>query len=408
MNYQETLDFLFGALPMYQRMGKAAFKKDLTNTILLCEALDNPHKAFKSVHVAGTNGKGSSSHMIASVLQEAGYKVGLYTSPHLKSFTERIRVNGEAISEEAVVDFVANNKKAIESIQPSFFEMTVCMAFHQFAKEQVDIAIIEVGLGGRLDSTNIISPEICLITNIGLDHTDMLGDTLGAIAIEKAGIIKQEVPVVVGETHPETETVFRDIATQRNASITFADQQAQELEYTLDLKGNYQQRNVVGVLQLLRQMTQAGWHISDNAIRSGLLRVVKNTGLKGRWQLLPGNTLTICDTGHNLEGIKLIVDQINETNYNELYLVLGFVNDKNVAGVLSLLPKEAQYIFCQANVPRALPLKELKEQVQPMGLKAEYIADVNEALGNAKTKANESDFIFVGGSTFVVAELNEL
>lgn len=408
MNYQEALDFLFNALPMYQRVGKSAFKKDLTNTLRLCEALGDPHKKFKSVHVAGTNGKGSSSHMLASVMQEAGYTTGLYTSPHLKSFTERIRINGSPISETGVVDFVVANKAAIEEIQPSFFEMTVAMAFDHFAKEQVDIAIIEVGLGGRLDSTNIITPEISLITNIGLDHTDMLGDTLGAIAFEKAGIIKPGIPVVIGETHTETEGVFIEIAKERKTSISFADQQIREAQYSLDLKGAYQQKNLPGVLQVIDKLNATAWTISESAIQKGLSAVVKNTGLKGRWQTLSASPLTICDTGHNKEGLELLVDQIEALTYDQLYLIMGFVNDKNIGEVLKLLPSKAQYTFCQASVPRAMPLDELKFYVEGTGLSAEYIPEVNEALASVRARANQNDLIFIGGSTFVVAELNEL
>lgn len=407
MNYQEALDFLFNALPMYQRVGKSAFKKDLTNTLRLCEALGNPQNRFKSVHVAGTNGKGSSSHMLASIMQEAGYNTGLYTSPHLKSFTERIKVNGKEIPERGVVDFVIKNKAAIEEIRPSFFEMTVAMAFDHFAREAVDVAIIEVGLGGRLDSTNVITPEIALITNIGLDHTDMLGDTLEAITFEKAGIIKPHVPVVIGETHVETVDVFTRIAAERKAPLSFADQENQD-RYSLDLKGNYQQKNLAGVLETVRKLSEAGWHITDLALKKGLSAVISNTGLKGRWQQLSEKPLTICDTGHNKEGIQLLVDQMKTLTYDQLYLVMGFVNDKNVGEVLKLLPAEANFIFCEASVPRAMKLADLKRHTVSMAIEAEYIADVNEALATARTRAEENDLIFVGGSTFVVAELNEL
>jgi dihydrofolate synthase/folylpolyglutamate synthase len=408
MNYQQAVDFLFGALPMYQRMGKTAFKKDLTNTLRLCNELGNPQEQFRSVHIAGTNGKGSSSHMIASVLQEAGYKVGLYTSPHLKSFTERIRINGRPIAEQAVVDFVMANRQAIEEIQPSFFEMTVAMAFDHFAREQVDIAVIEVGLGGRLDSTNIITPEISLITNIGLDHTDMLGDTLAAIAYEKAGIIKPGVRVVIGESHPETVPVFRIVAEDRKSPITFADKLPVRKHYTLDLKGDYQLKNLAGVITVLDELIEAGWNIPESAIANGLSSVVTNTGLKGRWQVLSSCPLTICDTGHNKEGIQLLVDQIQSQLYDQLYMILGFVNDKNVAEVLKLLPTKAHYIFCQASVPRAMPIEVIKDHTSHSGLEADYIPDVNEALDFVRTRAHANDMIFIGGSTFVVAELNEL
>lgn len=408
MNYQEAVDFLFGALPMYQRVGKTAFKKDLTNTLRLCETLGNPQEQFRSVHIAGTNGKGSSSHMIASVLQEAGYKVGLYTSPHLKSFTERIRINGRPIPEQRVADFVVANKVAIEDIQPSFFEMTVAMAFDHFAREQVDIAIVEVGLGGRLDSTNIINPEISLITNIGLDHTDMLGDTLAAIAYEKAGIIKAGIPVIIGESHPETAPVFQRIAEDRKSPITFADKLSVSDNYNLDLKGDYQRKNLVGVITVLDELIKAGWNIPESAIEEGLATVVSNTGLKGRWQVLGNNPLTICDTGHNKEGLQLLVDQIQSQSYHQLYMILGFVNDKNVSEVLKFLPNDAHYVFCQASVPRAMPVALIKDHICQSGLKAEYIPDVNDALNFVRTQAHASDMIFIGGSTFVVAELNEL
>ena len=408
MNFQEALDYLYAALPMYQRVGQSAFKKDLTNTLALCAALDNPHQKFKSIHVAGTNGKGSSSHMLASVFQQAGYKTGLYTSPHLKSFTERIRINGQPISEQAVIDFVQNHKHTIEQIQPSFFEMTVALAFHHFAQQTVDIAIIEVGLGGRLDSTNVITPELSLITNIGMDHMEFLGDTLELIAGEKAGIIKTGVPVVVGTTQPETAPVFLRVAQENQTLVTFADQVVTDLDYKLDLEGAYQQQNLPGVLQSIVEMRSQGWAIGEAAVRSGLAQVVSNTGLKGRWQKLSNNPLTICDTGHNVAGVEAIIDQIISMSYKQLHLVLGFVNDKNVAEVLTLFPSGALFYFCQSTVPRAMPLDQVKSIAESLSIRASYIANVNEALSEARTQADAEDFIFVGGSTFVVAELNDL
>ena len=407
MTYQEATDFLFSSLPMYQRLGNKAFKADLNNIIGLCEALGNPHTQFKSVHVAGTNGKGSSCHIIASVLQEAGYKTGLYTSPHLKSFTERIRINGRPIEETAVASFVENIQEIIKEIVPSFFEMTVALAFDHFAREKVDVAVIEVGLGGRLDSTNIINPEACLITNIGLDHTDTLGDSLEKIAFEKAGIIKTQVPVVIGTWQEETAPVFQQVAKEKKAPLHFAPQAAPP-QYELDLKGNYQQKNLPGVLALLRLLNERDWGLNDEVIRAGLGKVIQNTGLKGRWQTLAKEPLTICDTGHNIDGIKALVHQIKGLAYDQLFLVLGFVNDKQVGEILSLFPKEAHYVFCQSAVPRAMPLAQLRQEAEKLGLEADYVADVNEALAHAGNKANAKDLIFVGGSTFVVAELNEL
>jgi dihydrofolate synthase/folylpolyglutamate synthase len=409
VNYQQTLDYLFSALPMYQRIGNSAFKKDLTNTLMLCEALGNPQNEFKSIHIAGTNGKGSSSHMIASVLQSAGYKVGLYTSPHLKSFTERIRINGRPISEEGVVDFVARLKPTIDQVQPSFFEMTVAMAFDYFRNEEVDVAVIEVGLGGRLDSTNIITPEISLITNIGFDHMDMLGDTLEKIAFEKAGIIKDSVPVVIGETQTETRSVFLKIVKERNANITFADQFGLNWqEYDLDLFGSYQQKNIKGVLVTLNKLKNLGWKITEENIKEGLAEVRSKTGLKGRWQQLAESPLIICDTGHNKEAFDYIIPQIEATPYQQLFMVLGFVNDKKLDELIPKLPKGAHFVFCEAKVPRAMKLDQIKTLTEPFALNAEYVLDVNEAIQLAKSKANKDDMIYIGGSTFVVAEIEDL
>ena len=408
MTYQEATDFLFSSLPMYQRVGNKAFKADLNNITGLCEVLGNPHTQFKSVHVAGTNGKGSASHIIASVLQEAGYKTGLYTSPHLKSFTERVRINGRPIEEAEVASFVENIQEIIKEIAPSFFEMTVALAFDYFAAQKVDVAVIEVGLGGRLDSTNIITPEACLITNIGLDHTDTLGDSLDKIAFEKAGIIKTRVPVVIGTWQQETAPVFQQVAKERKAPLHFAPKPGGHPQYELDLKGNYQQKNLPGVLALLHLLNERGWGLHDEIIRAGLGKVIQNTGLKGRWQILRKEPLTVCDTGHNIDGIKALVHQIKSLTYERLFLVLGFVNDKQVGEILGLFPKEAHYVFCQSAVPRAMPLAQLRQEAEKRGLEADYVANVNEALAHATNKASAKDLIFVGGSTFVVAELNEL
>ena len=409
MNYEQTLDFLFNSLPMYQRVGAKAFKKDLTNTLALCEALGNPQDKFKSVHIAGTNGKGSSSHSIAAVLQSAGYKTGLYTSPHLKSFTERIRINGIEIDKAAVVQFVADNKVAIETIKPSFFEMTVAMAFDHFAKEKVDVAIIETGLGGRLDSTNIITPELCLITNISLDHTDMLGDTLAAIAVEKAGIIKPSVPVVIGTTQSETTPVFIKTAANNGSAITFADQgDIDASSFVLDLLGKAHLKNIPGIIESLTILRQKGFEFSDEQLSHGLSKVQALTGLKGRWQVINSTPLTICDTGHNVNAFQYIIDQIASMVFNQLTLVLGFVDDKNIASLLGMLPKDAAVYFCEANVPRAMNFERLAPIAKAFFPKATYIKDVNEAINNAQQNAHNDDFIFVGGSTFVVAEIENL
>ena len=427
MTYQQTLDFLFSQLPMYQRVGKAAYKADLKNTLALDEYFGHPHKNFKTIHVAGTNGKGSLSHMLTSVLMEAGYKVGLYTSPHLIDFRERIRINGKMVSEHFVVDFVQDNKKIFEEIKPSFFEMTVAMAFDFFAKQKVDIAVVEVGLGGRLDSTNIITPELSVITNISLDHTDLLGDTIEKIAFEKAGIIKKGIPVVVSQTQAETEQVFIEKAKEVCAPIVFADKirrvtnsstnsNGEKMfsvevieddsveEFTLDLLGNYQQKNIVGVLAATDILCEKGYSISSENIRNGLSKASVNTGLLGRWQKLSESPLTICDTGHNTEGISSIVEQINSTPYEKLHMVIGFVNDKNIDGILLLLPKNAEYYFTKASIPRAMDEKQLAQRAKMFGLKGESFENVKLAIEFSKTKSNPNDLIFIGGSTFIVAD----
>lgn len=404
MNYPETLDYLFSQLPMYQRVGNAAYKANLDNTYRLSEILNHPEKQFKSVHIAGTNGKGSTSHMLAAVLQEAGYKVGLYTSPHLKDFRERIKINGEMISKNDVIDFVKEYKHEFEKIQLSFFEWTVGLAFHYFAKQKVDIAIVETGLGGRLDSTNIITPEVAVITNISMDHTQFLGDTLAKIAAEKAGIIKSTIPIVIGETQAEIKPVFIEKAKQLNAPIQFADEGLIQ-EYESDLKGAYQQKNKKTVVATINVLQQLGWKIAENHIKQGLLNVVKNTGLMGRWQVLSKQPFTVCDTGHNEAGIKLILAQINQQSFEKLHFVLGVVNDKDITNILQLLPKNATYYFCQANIPRALEVSVLAEKATAVGLLGTTFPSVEAAYQAAQKNATAQDMIFIGGSTFVVAEV---
>ena len=404
MNYPETLDYLFGQLPMYQRIGNAAYKANLDNTYRLSEILNHPEKQFKSVHIAGTNGKGSTSHMLASVLQEAGYKVGLYTSPHLKDFRERIKINGAMISENEVIDFVKEYKNEFEKIQLSFFEWTVGLAFHYFANQKVDIAIVETGLGGRLDSTNIVIPEVAVITNISMDHTQFLGNTLAKIAAEKAGIIKPTIPVIIGETQSEIKHVFIEKAKQLNAPIQFADEYPTQ-EYESDLKGAYQQKNKKTVVATIQTLQQLGWDITENHIIKGLQNVVNNTGLMGRWQVLNKQPLTVCDTGHNEAGIKLILAQLAEQDYEKLHFVLGEVNDKDITNILQLLPKHAIYYFCQANIPRALEVYILAEKATAVGLSGTTFPTVEAAYQAAQKNATAQDMIFIGGSTFVVAEV---
>ncbi|WP_271393742.1 bifunctional folylpolyglutamate synthase/dihydrofolate synthase [Aequorivita sinensis] len=404
MNYSETIAWLFNQLPMYQRVGQSAYKADLSATITLANYLNNPEKSFKSVHVAGTNGKGSTSHMIASVFQEAGYKTGLYTSPHLKDFRERIKINGNMIPEEYVSGFIQRHKPYFESNQLSFFEMTVGLAFDYFREEKVDIAIIEVGMGGRLDSTNIISPEVSVITNIGLDHTKFLGDTLEKVAFEKAGIIKENIPVVIGEAVSETENVFRRIAVEKNSAIEFAEA-IDSSNYLSDLKGTYQQKNIKTVLSALKILQNRGWEISEENIQNGLLNTVKNTGLMGRWQILNKSPKVICDTGHNKEGLKLVLKQLQNEDYQNLHIVLGVVNDKDLESVLPLFPVNATYYFCKPNIPRGLDASLLLSKARGFGLKGEDYFSVNNAFEAAKNAALKDDLIFIGGSTFVVAEV---
>ena len=403
MTYQETTAWLFSQLPMFQMQGASAYKKDLTNTLMLVEHLKHPETKFKSIHVAGTNGKGSTSSMIASILQEAGYKVGLYTSPHLKDFRERIRINGEMISEDFVVDFVAQNKSFFEDNQLSFFEMTVGLAFDYFAKEQVDVAVIEVGMGGRLDSTNVITPLVSVITNIGFDHTQFLGDTLPKIAAEKAGIIKSNVPVVIGEYSEETKPIFIAKAKLENAPIYFA-QDNLEVAYECALLGDYQVHNKKTVLQAIK-LLQSQFKIEENHIKLGLKNVIQNTGLLGRWQILKQKPFTVCDTAHNSHGLKIVLNQIQKHQFETLHIVLGVVNDKDLDSILPLFPKSAKYYFCKPNVPRGLEAEILKQKASHFSLFGEVFNSVSEAYGEAVNSAKDSDFIYIGGSTFVVAEI---
>ncbi len=436
MNYQQTLQYLYSRLPMFTRIGVQAYKKDLTNTLLLCKNLDNPHLKFKSIHVGGTNGKGSTSHMLAAVLQTAGYKTGLYTSPHLKDFRERIKINGEMISQQEIIDFTKNQQSIIEEISPSFFEVTVAMAFNYFANEQVDIAVIEVGLGGRLDSTNIIEPELSIITNIGMDHMNLLGDTLQKIAYEKAGIIKPGTPVIIGEYQEEVADIFLETAQKQQSKASFASKdwkidlaKADDLNnvntlpldvfanaedrseideitaLNLDLTGTYQVKNVKTVLSAVKVLNKLHYKISKNQVLEALFRVKTLTGLMGRWQILQQQPLIICDTGHNEDGIKEVLQNISRQKYNQLHIVIGMVKDKEIGKILSLLPKEAIYYFTQPNIERAKPAKDLAEEATKFNLKGTDYLSVQDALKAAKTAAKSQDFIFIGGSTFVVAEV---
>ncbi len=427
MTYSETLEWMFNKLPMYQRIGAAAYKADLNNTIQLLQLLDNPQNNFKSVHVAGTNGKGSVSHMLASVFQEAGYKTGLYTSPHLRDFRERIRIDGEMIPEGNVTQFIETYKNKFETMELSFFEMTVGMAFDYFAKEKVDIAIVEVGMGGRLDSTNLITPELSVITNIDLDHMKFLGDTRAEIAYEKAGIIKPGIPVVIGETHPETAQVFIDKAKECNSPIYFADQifdcdkihiesaivqkfdiwKNSELymeALETPLMGNYQRKNLTTVMCAL-DLLCSKFDLSEGDIRDGIGKVIRNTHLMGRWQILCKDPLTVADTGHNVAGITEVVRQLAEMQYGKLHFVLGMVNDKDIDSVLQLLPRNADYYFCKANIPRGLDANILAEKAFEMGLRGQVFESVSHAYRSAVNNAHFGDLVFVGGSNFTVAEV---
>ncbi|MCX2477032.1 bifunctional folylpolyglutamate synthase/dihydrofolate synthase [Pedobacter sp. MC2016-05] len=427
MNYQQTLDYLYRKLPMFTRVGASAFKKDLTNTIIFCNALDNPQDKFNSIHVAGTNGKGSTSHMLAAILQAEGYKTGLYTSPHLKDFRERIRINGEMISKTEVVSFVKNQQKLINEVEPSFFEVTVALAFDHFAKHKVDIAVIEVGLGGRLDSTNIIQPELSVITNISMDHTNMLGNTIEEIAGEKAGIIKKNTPVIIGETQAKSASVFQKKAKEMNASIVFADAQIKVKDFKIvntklslnidqnhqirfknlitDLTGTYQQKNILTVLKAVEILNVLStFRVSDKSIYNGLKQVKKLTALQGRWQTLSKNPLVICDTGHNEAGIAEVIKNINQTLFENLHIVFGMVKDKDISKVLSMMPKNATYYFCKPDLERAMNAAELKAQALTYSLIGNNYPSVVLAKETAVKNAKKNDLVFIGGSTFVVAE----
>ena len=433
MNYQQTLDYLFTRLPMFSRIGAAAYKADLTNTIRLCEALGNPHHTFKNIHIAGTNGKGSVSHMLAAILQTAGYKTGLYTSPHLKDFRERIKVGSDPegfkeVSEDFVIDFTKKISPLIEEIEPSFFEITVAMAFDYFAQQKVDIAVIETGLGGRLDSTNIITPELSVITNIGWDHMNLLGDTLEKIAFEKAGIIKEGIPVVVGEVINETETIFEKIAMEKNASLSIAAHKRQVHDwewkknelvvevaevhhadhkiYRLDLPGIYQTKNLLTVLEASEQLQQLGWNINDKIIHEGLQRTKKLTGLHGRWEIIHTSPTVVLEVAHNTDGIRQLVQQVEITTHNQLHIIIGMVKDKDIEQVLALLPKTAAYYFTKAQIPRALGEDELMEKAEKLKLKGQSFPEVNSALGFVLQHAHADDLIIICGSVFLVGEVN--
>lgn len=427
MNYEQTLEYLFNSLPMFQRIGKAAYKADLNTTIKLDEYFNHPHQKFKSIHIAGTNGKGSVSHFLASVLQSAGYKTGLYTSPHLIDFRERIKINGVEISKEYVVEFVEKSKNIFDKLKPSFFEMSVALAFEYFKDNNVDIAVIETGMGGRLDSTNIINPLLSVITNIGLDHTEFLGDTLEKIAIEKSGIIKQNIPVIIGESNIYTKEIFHNKAKNLNCKIVFADYiyKSEYSTYSIDNKqifhlkketiqvyhnlksdllGKYQTKNICTVLAAIDELKNFGLNLSEASIYSGVENVVKNTRLMGRWQITNSNPLTICDTGHNEDGIKQIVEQIYLNNFEKLHIIFGVVNDKKIDKILDLMPKDAIYYFTKAEIPRALDEKTLFNFAREKNLNGNHFTTIYEAYNNAKLKASGNDLIFIGGSTFIVAD----
>jgi dihydrofolate synthase / folylpolyglutamate synthase len=406
MNYDEVIEYLYSQLPMFHRIGPAAYKPGLDNTLALLHLVGNPQNHLHTVHVAGTNGKGSTSHMIASVLQEAGYKVGLYTSPHLKDFRERIKINGQMISKEAVTEFVELYKDNWAKIQPSFFEITVALCFWYFEKEKTDISVIEVGLGGRLDSTNVIVPEVSVITNIGMDHMNLLGDTLEKIAAEKAGIIKTNVPVVLGKMRPEVRHIMQEFADKHKTSISDFAKIDMSIVPLCELKGNYQEENratAFAALEILRK--EKNWHIADIHIQNGFSRIFANTGLMGRWQILGQEPLIVADVAHNEDGILSILNQIATISFKQLHFVLGLVGDKDVDRVLRLLPQHAVYYFCKANIPRGLDAAELKERAGHFHLKGEYYSSVTEALNSAKENAASGDMVFVGGSVFTVAEV---
>jgi dihydrofolate synthase / folylpolyglutamate synthase len=418
MNYRQTLDYLFAQLPMFHRIGAAAYRADLTNTIALCALLGNPENQFKSIHIAGTNGKGSTSHLIASILQSAGYKTGLYTSPHLKDFRERIRINGKKVPRAWICDFVAKHSLEFEPVKPSFFEYTAVMAFQYYSEEKVDIAVIETGMGGRLDSTNVITPVLSIITNISKDHTAFLGNSLLEIAREKAGIIKKNIPVVIGEAQPEVNAVFIERAGELDAAVHYADQNFQiassgdsitilpdKIAIKCPLKGLYQRNNFLTAYQAVRVLTKSGFQITEEDIKKGYKDVIRSTGLQGRWQKLKSKPRVICDVAHNEAGFRYILMQLSREKYERLHWVFGLVNDKDATTILEMMPETATYYFCKANIPRGLDVDELKLKAESFGLKGEAYTSVKQAYQAALETAREHDLVFVGGSTFVVAEV---
>ena len=423
MDYQETLTYLYNSAPLFQQVGSAAYKEGLENTYTLDEYFGHPHRRFRTIHIAGTNGKGSCSHTLAAILQSAGYKVGLYTSPHLVDFRERIRINGTPVSQQFVIEFVEKHRHFFEPLHPSFFELTTAMAFLYFAEQAVDIAVIEVGLGGRLDCTNIIQPDLSLITNISFDHVQFLGNTLAQIAGEKAGIIKPHTPVVIGETTPETKPVFLDKALSVDAPIIFAEEEHLLYNASHEANGNYlyqtadyadlkgelggvcQEKNTNTLLSALRQLKQTGYRFSETDVRNGFAHVCELTGLQGRWQRLANHPTVICDTGHNVGGIRYIAEQLSRQHYDRLRIVIGMVNDKDIRGVLALLPTDASYYFTQASVKRALPAEEVQKQASAFGLKGNAYPNVKIALKEALAQSGPQDLIFIGGSSFIVADL---
>ena len=438
MTYQEAIDFLFNSLPMYQRQGKAAYKANLDNTLKLDHYFNHPHQSFPTIHVAGTNGKGSVSHMLASVLQQAGFHTGLYTSPHLLDFRERIRINGIPIPEKEITNFINLHQPIIQEIRPSFFEMTVAMAFEYFSRQKVDVALVETGLGGRLDSTNIITPELSIITNISLDHTEFLGEDLSSIAKEKGGIIKKGVPLVIGRANEEIERLFLTIAEKKQSAITLAYRFYETSFHTInrdgssisrirkinrgsgesdsvksdslvtvtcDLTGDYQQENLITVLSAIGQLRELGWNIPETAVKAGLSAVVKNTGIMGRWQTIGHNPRSICDTAHNHDGIAAVMKQVLQVPWKELHMVWGMVNDKDLDAILPLLPPEARYYFTSSGVPRSLDPIQLQNKALAYGLSGEVYPSVETAYRAAQQFAGADDMIFTGGSTFVVADL---
>ena len=429
MNYKDTLAYLYSQLPMFQRIGSSAYKANLDNTIAILNLLNNPQNKFKSIHIAGTNGKGSVSHFLASIFQSAGYKTGLYTSPHLKDFRERIKINGKMIPKKRVTSFIGKYLNSFEIIQPSFFEMTVGMAFQYFFEENVDIAIIETGMGGRLDSTNIITPELSIITNIGLDHTQLLGNTIEKIAYEKAGIIKPNIPVIIGEKNVLTQNIFEKISNDLQSPIKIANATIKIKNFSFspdykilnieiqdkikkscirlksELTGIYQLKNLTTVYSAYNVLRELGYKLTISHLKQGVRKVITQTGLRGRWQILSRKPLTICDTGHNIDGIKEVLNHLKYYNFNKLHFVLGMVNDKDIDNILKLLPQNAVYYFCKANIPRGLDENVLKEKSNHYNLEGQGYSSVKKAFKKAKANAEKNDLIFIGGSTFVVAEI---